>query len=101
MFLVLEACFSLSALSHTFIYTNNGGKKNFKSFSLFFVWVYVCLCLCSTCTHSCGSGKEALVPLELGGVANGCEPLCGCWKQNLSTLEEKSVFSAAEASLQP
>ena len=34
-------------------------------------------------------------------ITDGCEPPCGCWKFNSELLEEQSVLSTAEPSLQP
>jgi hypothetical protein len=34
-------------------------------------------------------------------VADGCEPLCGCWELNSGPLEEQSVILTVEPSLQP
>jgi hypothetical protein len=35
------------------------------------------------------------------GVADSCEPLCGCWESNLGSLEEQSVLLTPESSPQP
>jgi hypothetical protein len=34
-------------------------------------------------------------------ITDGCEPPCGCWELNSGSLEEQSVLSTAEPSLQP
>ena len=34
-------------------------------------------------------------------ITDGCEPPCGCWDLNSEPLEEQSVLSTAEPSLQP
>lgn len=44
---------------------------------------------------------EESVGLPLTTVADGCEPLRGCWEWNLGLLQEHQVFSNAEPSLQP
>jgi hypothetical protein len=40
--------------------------------------------------------KKALDP-----ITDGCEPPCGCWELNSGPLEEQTVFSTTEPSLQP
>ena len=35
------------------------------------------------------------------GVADGCEPLCGCWESNLGPLEEQQVLLTTELSPSP
>jgi hypothetical protein len=37
----------------------------------------------------------------LGSITDDCEPPCGCWELNTGSLEEQSVLSTAEPSLQP
>ena len=34
-------------------------------------------------------------------IINGCEPSRGCWELNSGPLEEQSVLSTSEPSLQP
>jgi hypothetical protein len=34
-------------------------------------------------------------------LIDGCEPPCGCWELNSGPLEEQSVLSTSEPSLQP
>jgi hypothetical protein len=53
---------------------------------------YVCEYIVSVFRHQ----KRAL---DL--ITDGCEPPCGSWELNSEPLEEQSVLSAAEPSLQP
>jgi hypothetical protein len=34
-------------------------------------------------------------------IIDGCEPPCGCWELNSGHLEEQSMLSTSEPSLQP
>jgi hypothetical protein len=35
------------------------------------------------------------------GIRDGCEPPCGCWKENLDPVEKQPVLLTAGSSLQP
>ena len=48
----------------------------------------------SACTPTCQ--KRASDP-----SIDGCEPSCGCWELNSGPLEEQTVLSTSEPSLQP
>lgn len=70
-----------------------------------FLWFYMCLGvlpmlrLCTVCVQYL-RGPEGGGGSPDTGVADSCEPPCGCWESSLDILEEQVVLSV-EPALQP
>lgn len=60
-------------------------KKDLKIF-LLYVWVFSCMYLCTTCMQY-PWGPEEGIKSPGTGVADGCEPLCGCSELNSSACK--------------